>query len=244
MLTLPTAMLIAGLASPVIDACASKPESWAILHFGCVSRVRDFYGIGQIGILGAEARREYAALFQFSFGQNYLHWSPIGLQIGLGNRAYEFYGGFQIGAHNQVTREMYSIGQIGLFNEVAGVYLGALQIGIANRWVLHRRNWAMGPLQISLYNEANTNSAMLGQIGIVNIAHEVETPFVVGVVNIVEDQIISLAQIGIVNRTRETIGLQIGVVNWTDRLRGVQIGLFNRSAKGGLPYSGILNVGW
>jgi hypothetical protein len=50
--------------------------------------------------------------------------------------------------------------------------------------------------------------------------------------------------VGVVNVHRRVQGLQIGLVNYAGSLSGVQLGLLNISARGGLPVTVVLNIGF
>jgi hypothetical protein len=229
----------------------SGDEDWLPpvgLQLGCRNRTREFSGIAQIGLLDTRSV-DFNGVLQLSLDHN-ANRTTIGVaQVALANYSYEFYGLLQIGAHNIIGREIYALAQIGAFNDANGVYLGLLQLGVANRWRFYRRNWAIAPMQVGIYNERAAPSYTLGQVGIVNILGEgtIHTPWRIGVVNLGDDTVAALLQaggvnwmpdgrgfigleVGLVNRSREFHGpAQIGLVNYSDEVHGAQIGIYNHA---------------
>ena len=65
----------------------------------------------------------------------------------------------------------------------------------------------------------------------------------IGVVDYVDQEMVG-AQIGAVNLAHRVTGAQVGLFNHTDELRGVQLGVVNVSGHGGLPVTGIFNLGF
>ncbi|RLB52469.1 MAG: hypothetical protein DRI90_22075 [Deltaproteobacteria bacterium] len=218
------------------------------LQLGCRNRSREFWGIAQIGLLDTRSV-DFNGVLQLSLDHNANRTTIGAAQVALANYSYEFYGLMQVGAHNIIGREIYAVAQIGGFNDANGVFLGLLQLGVANRWRFHRRNWAIAPLQVGIYNERAAPSYTLGQVGIVNFLGEgtIHAPWRIGVFNGGDDTVAALLQAGVVNwmpegrgffglevgllnRSREFHGpAQIGLVNYSEAVHGAQIGVYNHA---------------
>jgi len=230
------------------------------LQIGCRNRTREFWGLAQIGLLDTRSV-DFNGVLQLSLDHN-ANRTTVGVaQVALANYSYEFYGLVQVGAHNIIGREIYALAQIGAFNDANGQYLGLLQLGVANRWRFHRRNWAIAPMQIGLYNERAAPAYTLGQIGIANFLGEgaIHTPWRIGVFNGGTDTVATLLQAGVVNwmpdgrgyiglevgllnRSRQFHGpAQIGLVNYSDEVSGAQIGIYNHAGRLRGLQLGLLN---
>ncbi len=199
----------------------------AAVQAGVVSLVqRDFDGILQVGAL-VGTWRTFSGIAQVgvvSYVGNNLYREIFSVDIDNGdNRKEDFRGVLQAGVVTLTDDDFHGVLQGGLGNLVGGSFQGLAQVGAAN-FIEHEFR---GFLQAGALNLVDDFTGF-AQIGALSYA----------------SRAVHGGQLGLFNLAKRTFGLQLGLVNRTGRLRGVQLGLVNLSEDGGLPVTGILNLGF
>ena len=195
---------------------------------GAVSYVgRDFDGGLQLGVLAGTARTfsGVAQVGLVAYTGNNLYREVLGQSIDNGDNDLEtFRGVVQAGAVSLTDHDFEGVFQIGaLGNLVGGSFSGVAQVGLGN------------------YVERRASAAV--QLAGVNVVDDFAGVAQIGVVDYVDQEMVG-AQIGAVNLAHRVTGAQVGLFNHTDELRGVQLGVVNVSGHGGLPVTGIFNLGF
>ena len=104
-------------------------------------------------------------------------------------------------------------------------------------------------MQIALANLNHGTTRIDGfQLGFAynhsKMAHTVYGFQLAGLANLGKKNTVYGAQVSLYNQAESVYGFQIGLVNTTKNLYGIQIGAINMSAKNGLPFCPIINVGF
>jgi hypothetical protein len=188
---------------------------------------RDFSGLVQAGVL-AGTLRTFSGVLQVgvvSYVGNNLYREVLGVHVDNGeNDREDFRGLVQVGVASITDDDFRGLFQLGALGNLVGRDSMAFAAVAPMNYVDHD---FYGFAQVGGLNVVRSFSG-LAQLGVVSYAaHEVNG-----------------AQAGVVNLAEEVNGLQLGLVNATSRLRGVQLGAVNLSSHGGLPVTGILNLGF
>ena len=198
------------------------------LQAGAVSLTgRDFSGLVQVGAL-AGTMRTFSGVLQ------------LGVVSYVGNNLYRELLGFNIDNSENEREDFRGLAQAGVVSLTDDDFRGVLQVGALGNLV-GRDAFALA--QVAPGNFIDKGFYGLTQIGAVNIVDGFAGLFQVGIVSYAGRDLYG-TQLGAVNLARHANGVQIGVVNVTDRLRGLQLGLLNISSEGGLPVTGIANLGF
>jgi hypothetical protein len=188
---------------------------------------RDFDGGLQLGVLAGTART-FSGIAQVglvAYTGNNLYREVFGQNIDNGDNELETFRGIvQAGAVSFTDHDFQGVFQLGaLGNLVGGSFSGVAQVGLGN-YVEHR-------------------ASAVVQLAGVNVVDEFAGAAQIGVVDSVDREMYG-AQIGAVNLAHRVTGVQVGLFNHTRELRGVQLGVVNVSGRGGLPVTGIFNLGF
>lgn len=188
---------------------------------------RDFDGGLQLGVLAGTART-FSGIAQVglvAYTGNNLYREIFGQSIDNGDNDLEtFRGVVQAGAVSLTDHDFEGVLQLGaLGNLVGGSFSGVAQVGLGN------------------YVERRASAAI--QLAGLNVVDDFSGAAQIGVVDYVDQEMVG-AQLGAVNLAHRVTGAQVGLFNHTDDLRGVQLGVVNVSGHGGLPVTGIFNLGF
>lgn len=188
---------------------------------------RDFDGGLQIGVLAGTART-FSGIAQVglvAYTGNNLYREVLGQDIDNGNNDLEtFRGVVQAGAVSLTDHDFEGVFQLGaLGNLVGGSFSGVAQVGLGN------------------YVERRASAGV--QLAGLNVVDDFAGAAQIGVVDYVDHEMVG-AQLGVVNLAHRVTGAQVGLFNHTGELRGVQLGVVNVSGHGGLPVTGIFNLGF
>lgn len=187
---------------------------------------RDFTGLLQMGVL-AGTMRTFSGVAQ------------LGVVSYAGNNLYREIFGVHIDNGENDREDFRGLVQAGLVSLTDHDFRGVLQLGMLGN--LGTNTFAF--LQTGLGNYVDKDFFGFAEVGALNVVGSFSGFAQVGVVSYAAHEANGM-QAGVVNLAEHVRGVQLGVVNVTDRLRGVQLGLVNFSSNGGLPVTGLVNLGF
>lgn len=216
-----------GFAQIGVVTVAEKDFRGAI-QLSLASMTENYYGMFQIGALGAVAIKDFAGVLQFG-----------GLaSIALG----KFKGFAQFGSVGAVALDFEGFLLFGGLFSGTDIFKGGLQISLLNMAGLGTKD---KDEESDSEKQPESELGFYGAFqigGILNITTTFKGASQIGTVNYSENHF--GGQIGVYNHSEEIRGFQIGGINYAEKLYGVQIGLVNIAKNGFLPFMPIINVGW
>jgi len=188
---------------------------------------RDFSGLVQAGVMSGTLRT-FSGVLQ------------VGVVSYVGNNLYREVFGVHIDNGENDREDFRGLVQAGVASITDDDFRGVVQVGALGNLVGRD---SMAFAQVATVNFVDHDFYGFAQVGGLNVVRSFSGVAQLGAVSYAAQEV-NGAQVGVVNIANEINGLQIGLVNATERLRGVQLGAVNLSSHGGLPVTGIFNLGF